>query len=365
MTAVHSNPPTYTPSLSSSTFAEFPKTMPDYTQPRIPRWRLNLKTSILRQASTLAHHLANRGLPPPFTLHIPSTLSATSSGPSQIQLDIYQPYIGSIESTTPTRLRPCVIDFHGGGYVLGAGTDDARWADTCVKGLDAVVVCVSYRLAPAYPFPTPVEDCADAVLYIAREAVSLGIDVEKMTLSGFSAGGNLALSTWLLLNHPAEFGYAFIIPAPTIRALVTIYPATDWRIPRSTKRSRCPNPALTLPTSLTDVFDASHLPAGTDTSDPRLSPSAATDAQIATIPPLHMVVCEHDMLRQEAIEFAERIRGMRGDVVVREVKGEQHGWDRPPPLRVKESVVVEYEAAVESLGVWLGDVERRLNRELL
>jgi putative ergosteryl-3beta-O-L-aspartate hydrolase len=92
-----------------------------------------------------------------------------------------------------------VINFHGGGFTLGTATDDARWCGTVVDECDAVVVSVEYRKAPEMPFPTAVEDGVDAVLWIHEHADELGIDREKIALSGFSSGGNMAFTVPLRL----------------------------------------------------------------------------------------------------------------------------------------------------------------------
>ena len=94
---------------------------------------------------------------------------------------------------------PVVINFHGGGFTLGSATDDARWCSTVVDECHALVIGVDYRLAPEYPFPTAVEDGVDAVLYVHEHADDLGIDREKIALSGFSSGGNMAFTVALRL----------------------------------------------------------------------------------------------------------------------------------------------------------------------
>lgn len=94
---------------------------------------------------------------------------------------------------------PVIINFHGGGFTLGSPHDDARWCGTVVTELNAVVVSVDYRRAPEYPFPTAVEDGVDAVLWIHQHAAELGLDRNKILLSGFSSGGNMAFTVPLRL----------------------------------------------------------------------------------------------------------------------------------------------------------------------
>lgn len=94
---------------------------------------------------------------------------------------------------------PVVINFHGGGFTLGTALDDARWCGTVVTECHAVVVSVDYRLAPENPFPTAVEDGVDAVLWVHQHADELGIDTDKIALSGFSSGANMTFSVPLRL----------------------------------------------------------------------------------------------------------------------------------------------------------------------
>jgi len=94
---------------------------------------------------------------------------------------------------------PVVVNFHGGGFTLGSATDDARWCGTVVDECHAVVVSVDYRLAPEHPFPTAVEDGVDALLYLHANADQLGIDKDKIALSGFSSGANMAFTVPLRL----------------------------------------------------------------------------------------------------------------------------------------------------------------------
>ena len=89
---------------------------------------------------------------------------------------------------------PVVINFHGGGFTLGNSFDDARWCGTVVNECNAIVVSVDYRLAPEHPFPTAVEDGVDSVIYLHQNAESLGIDRNKIALSGFSSGGNMCFT---------------------------------------------------------------------------------------------------------------------------------------------------------------------------
>lgn len=69
-----------------------------------------------------------------------------------------------IEPRGCTEDLPCVVFYHGGGFLLrasGAHYQIAKWYAERTK---CKVVYVDYRLAPKYSFPIPVEDCYCAYL---------------------------------------------------------------------------------------------------------------------------------------------------------------------------------------------------------
>ena len=251
-----------------------------------------------------------------------------------------------------------MIIFHGGGFIVGNGADDARWAGALVNDLDAVVIAVNCRCAPAYSFPTPVEDGADAICYIAREARSLGIDPEKLFISGFSAGGNLAFSSYLLTQSPITWSYP-AFPAPKFVGIVGFYPVLDFTVSRKTKKANSVKPESCLPEFLTSIFDQSYLhPMPEDLRDARLSPAQAPEEHLKSLPPVHLCCCEHDMLMAEGNHFRDRLEGMGKHVKWRLVQGEAHAWDKGFAKSEKPTVQIEYDQAMGSILSWLGEPER-------
>jgi putative ergosteryl-3beta-O-L-aspartate hydrolase len=335
------------------------------------RWWLSMMAIIWRELMKIGmafHKQAPpRPAPPSFTIKIPSRIS---SKPGSFKLVFYVP--DEYKSAPAEQRFPVVVNFHGGGFTLGTGTDDARWASSVVEYTKAVLVSVEYRLAPKYPFSVGVEDGTDAVIHLAAHADELRLDPHRIALSGFSAGGNFAFAVPLMLHElqigsgkrtirgeqgqaplpsptnqsstslpvdglsvdpivpsntlllsrkslsPAELELSQQLPPLTITAIVAFYPVVDFRIPRAVKSSSNPKPALNLPNTLTGLFDACYIspvPGHTvvplDLADPYLSPAAASDALLRDAYPQRIVLytCEYDMLNAEGIAFGERLRG--------------------------------------------------------
>lgn len=118
--------------------------------------------------------------------------------------------------------RRAMIYFHGGGWCMGSPAMKPydvlmRWV---AHRLNAVVVSVDYRLAPAHHFPAPFEDTYAVTKYLLQKGVLhlYNIDPERICVSGDSAGGNLAAAVTQQLQEDSE-----VDVKPKVQAL--IYPA--------------------------------------------------------------------------------------------------------------------------------------------
>ncbi|KAI1815196.1 Alpha/Beta hydrolase protein [Poronia punctata] len=277
------------------------------------------------------HYMAPPRPPnPDFTKSVSSTVSQRRG---EFTLHFYVPAEYDRESS---QRWPAVINFHGGGFTIGSATDDARFARFIVERSKAIFISVDYRLAPEYPFPTAVEDGADSLIYVIKNAEELRIDPNLLATSGFSAGGNIAITAPMLLHLLKK---TQPVPEYTVLAIVTFYPITDYTLSRAERRADSVKPDATLPASLTNLFDASYLfPPGLDLGDPCLSPNKASDELLqASIPPnVFFYTCEYDMLLREGEFLARRLEQppISKRVFYTMVPKVTHGWDKSPnPVR--------------------------------
>lgn len=295
------------------------------------KWALILQARLIRGlgyvTSLFLRLLGERRAPATFSRKISTTISPGAN----IVLHFYTPE-NYYESRGKTAF-PTIVDFHGGGFCLGGPTDDAAWCNRLVQDLNAVVISVGYRLAPEYPFPTAVQDGVDALRYLTVNATELGIDVERIATSGFSAGGNLSITVPLMFHQLQEENDS---PTPSekvrIKSMVAWYPSTDFTRSREQRAATMVRPDKQLPPFLTRLFDDGYIPEGTDRTSPYLSPLVASDEVLAHLPTSFILyTCEWDMLEKEGTEFAHRFqKKIGGNVRATMVKGVRHGWDKMP-----------------------------------
>ena len=109
------------------------------------------------------------------------------------------------QSSSESKKRSIILNLHGGAYVAGTGRpDDCGYlASLYLKFTPAShIFAPQYRLASnlGNHFPAALQDAVTALFYLTR---TLGYSLAEITLSGDSAGGNLALA---LLRWVEDFG---------------------------------------------------------------------------------------------------------------------------------------------------------------
>ncbi len=91
--------------------------------------------------------------------------------------------------------KPVVVFAHGGGFTGGSKHRDGSFTyDHMMMWLvenGIVGVNIDYRLAPDDPFPAAQEDLAAAIQWTNENIAQYGGDLEKIVLSGQSAGASL------------------------------------------------------------------------------------------------------------------------------------------------------------------------------
>ena len=230
-----------------------------------------------------------------------------------------------------------VINFHGGGFTLGAATDDRRWAGLVLRETNAIVVSVEYRLAPEFSFPIAVEDGYEALLHLAGNSQRYGIDPDHMAISGFSAGANMVFTVPLKLHDyiskAKDENNSSGIPPFKIVSLISFYPLLDFQEARASKREGCKRPDKTLAPVLTTLFDSSYMPNMDNAKSPFASPSTAPEHMLSEALPaanIGLYCCEWDMLHAEGLAFSKRLIAIGKEVQYETIPEVPHAFDKAP-----------------------------------
>ena len=248
------------------------------------------------------------------------------SNPEPPELKSVQPLAipaphGSIPARvyTPIKLReanglaPCLVFFHGGGFVIGnLDSHDVVCRKLADEG-QLTVIAVDYRLAPEHKFPTAVDDAIAATKWIAENARQHGIDASRLMVGGDSAGGNLAT----VVAISARDGNG-----PAIAAQLLIYPAVDFAMTHPSHSE--PETSILLTHSVIRWFRDNYLNGAADVDDWRASPARIKN--LTGLPPAYVLTAGADPLRDEGDEYAKRLKEAGVPVTYRTFPGQFHGF---------------------------------------
>lgn len=233
--------------------------------------------------------------------HIPSRDSGRT-----IKVHVYH----APKSSGPS---PVLLNFHGSGFLLPFHGSDDEFCRRVSRGTRYTVLDVPYRLAPENPFPAALHDVEDAVKYALGRPDEF--DLTRLSISGFSAGGNLALAA-----------SATLFPPETFHSLIAFYPALDLSTDAAAKVAPDPKGRV-IPVPVARLFNRCYVPPSFDRRDPRISPAFA---QLDRFPKrILMITAEGDSLALEAEDLAEKLENQQGWHVVRQrMAGCSHAWDK-------------------------------------
>jgi len=233
--------------------------------------------------------------------------SAISGPAGDIRIRTYRP-----EAEGPV---PTVMYFHGGGFVIGDLDTQDDHARLICRDVEAVVVSVDYRLAPEHPFPAGFEDCLAATHWAAANIEALGGDLDRLAVSGDSAGGNLSAAVALATKDDG----------PKLAAQLLLYPGVDFREDEDLHPSRVENgEGLFLTAEDMRWFRNHYLQDDAHKADPRASVLLAPD--LSGLPPAVVGTGEYDPLRDEGEAYAAALEAAGVKVVLRRYDGLIHGF---------------------------------------
>ena len=206
-----------------------------------------------------------------------------------------------------------MVYFHGGGWVVGSIETHEAFTGFLAKELKAKIFSVDYRLAPEHPFPIPLADCEAAFNWVKDNAMDLGINPNRVSVGGDSAGGNLSAS--LCIKRKQE---ELSMP----KAQLLIYPVTDLTLKHPSMDEMAEGFYLTKASM--EYFRDNYLEDKELVKDPLVSPLFADD--LSGHPPAVVVTAGFDPLRDEGDQYAQALRQANVEIYHRTHDSYIHGF---------------------------------------
>lgn len=282
----------------------------------IPSFEVGMADPVLR--ARLDEFMSITGAPPPPDVDVRDEVAHGPHGPVPVR--VYRPDI--VEDPA----RPCLVWMHGGGF-LGGDLDmpEADWTgrQICDRA-GAVVLSVDYRLCQnGVTYPVPHDDVVAAVRWVRESAAALGIDPERISVGGASAGANLAAGATLRLRDDDAWQPA---------ALLLAYPVAHPAIPPASaslaaKMAAVPDLLRFFPKD-TAFLTTNYLGGPLSTADGYAMPGLAA---LEGLCPTLVLNAEFDDLRASGEAFAARLALAGVDVRQVMAAGMLHGFLNTPP----------------------------------
>lgn len=200
-----------------------------------------------------------------------------------------------------------VLYLHGGGHLAGSPRTHVALLTWLARDCRCEVLAPDYRLAPEHPCPAGLDDAEAAW----NELVACGTPPEKIVLAGDSSGGGLALA---LLARLCARGTR---PA----GLLAFSPWTDLSGSGASVRENAAREAMLEASRIPEV--AGYYLAG---QDPRLPDASPLYAAFPNCPPVHLQCSDTEILRDDSLRMADRLREFGADVTVQCWPDAPHVW---------------------------------------
>ncbi|MDP6706081.1 MAG: alpha/beta hydrolase [Alphaproteobacteria bacterium] len=213
---------------------------------------------------------------------------------------------------------PVLIYYHGGGHVIGSLDTHDGVARALSNHGECAVLSVNYRKAPEHVFPAAVEDAFAAAQWAGEKGGEVGLDTGRIAVGGDSAGGNLAAVVALMARDAG---------APRLALQVLVYPIADYACVAGSYRTYGKGYGP-LTEELMFYFQRYYLDDAKDVGDWRASPIKA--ASHAGLAPALIVAAEYDVLHDDAVAYAETLRGAGVPVTYSEYPGMIHAFFSMP-----------------------------------
>lgn len=237
-------------------------------------------------------------------------------------------YIGDIRCVIylppNSEIRPLLLYFHGGAFVVGSTEDVDYIARRICFDNSVTVISINYSLAPEHMFPSALHDCLSVYNWSTENASDLGIDASRVYLAGDSAGGNLAAALSLQLHKQGRDAQGLVMLAPWL----------DMYVEKYDSYSRSAYDGIVMDAAYLGYARASYAKFDEWTNS-LVSPQMAS---IEDFPPTIALVGTEDPLHDQVVGFGEKAKSRnRQDIEIVVYEGMPHSFYQFPGLFEQEN----------------------------
>lgn len=223
---------------------------------------------------------------------------------------------GSVDLYCHKASNPCaplILEFHGGGMVLGHGLQNDAFCEALLLRTGAHVVSIDYLEAPEHPYPAAIDQVVQLLCAIQHTPLP-GMSPKKLLLLGFSGGATIATAVAFRCNAQGQ--------GPHIDGLLLHYPFLDASVDPANKPGAA---SKALPVEVARAFNQLYADPA-QYREPCVSPLLADDDSLRTLPFTALFLAENDFLSDEGKLFAQRLVALNVPVLTHLFPEVCHGY---------------------------------------
>jgi acetyl esterase len=225
-----------------------------------------------------------------------------------MRCEVYRP-----SDVDPDERLPVIVYYHGGGFMIGRSEDTDFLTRKLAITNRALVVSANYRMAPEYPFPTPLDDAMGVYYWVCDHADQLDGDDSRIAVAGDSAGSNFAAAIPVrTADEGTRLPDAVVLLGALCDMRFELYESFRLLAPRG----------IVYDSAFMGFLRGAYIP-NVDWAHPWVSPITA---ELSGYPPTVIATGTHDPLHDSAQAFADAVVRAGGTVTAYWPEGMPHGF---------------------------------------
>lgn len=226
-----------------------------------------------------------------------TTELAVPLGGSSVRIRAYHPRV-----IDP---KPALVYLHGGGWtIFSIDTHDRLMREYAARA-DISVVGVDYSMSPEVRFPRAIEETVAVIRWLRKQGTEVGVDPDQLALGGDSAGAAMTIAACVKLRDANE--------PDAVKAMLLNYGAYDATCCNDSHRRYGQGGYMWGPGEMA-AFWRNYL-GDTPMTDPLACP---INADVRGLPPAFSAIADCDVMYEESVAMAEKLRraGVRSNVAI-------------------------------------------------